>query len=43
MLLAPKEKDQSLVENAVILALVALIIIAILWLLGFKFGNYQQH
>jgi Flp pilus assembly pilin Flp len=38
MLLAPKETGQSLVENAIILALVALIIIAILWLLGFRMG-----
>lgn len=39
MLLAPKETGQSLVENAIILGLVALIIVAILWLLGFRIGN----
>jgi pilus assembly protein Flp/PilA len=43
MLWAPKETGQSLVENAIILVLVALIIVAILWLLGFRIGNYRQY
>lgn len=43
MLLASKESGQSLVENAIILALVALVIVAILWLLGFRIGNYRQY
>ena len=42
MLFASKETGQSLVENAIILALVALVIVAILWLLGFRIGNYKQ-
>ena len=42
MLFTPKEKGQSLVETAILLGLVALIIIAILWLLGFKFGNAHR-
>lgn len=43
MLWAPKETGQSLVENAIILVLVALIIVAILWLLGFRIGNYREY
>ena len=43
MLLAPKETGQSLVENAIVLALVALIIVAILWLLGFRIGSDRQY
>jgi pilus assembly protein Flp/PilA len=39
MLFAPKEKGQSLIETAILLVLVALIIIAILWLLGYKIGK----
>ncbi len=38
MLLASKETGQSIVENAIIPALVALVIIAVLWLLGFNIG-----
>ena len=39
MLFHPKEKGQGLVEYAIILALVAIIVIAILRLLGPKLGN----
>jgi pilus assembly protein Flp/PilA len=39
MLFASKEKGQGLVEYAIILSLCALIIIAILWLLGFRIGG----
>ncbi len=39
MLFAPKEKGQGLVEYAIILALVALIVIAVVRLLGPKIGN----
>ena len=39
MLLAPKEKGQGLIEYAIILSLVALIVIAVMWLLGPKIGN----
>ena len=39
MLFAPKEKGQGLVEYAIILALVALIVIAVMRLLGPKIGN----
>lgn len=39
-MLASKEQGQSLVENAIILFLVTLIIIAILWLLGFRIGRF---
>ena len=39
MLSAPKEKGQGLVEYAIILSLVALIVIAVLWLLGPRIGN----
>ena len=39
MLFAPEEKGQGLVEYAIILALVALIVIAIVRLLGPKIGN----
>jgi pilus assembly protein Flp/PilA len=39
MLFAPKEKGQGLVEYAIILALVAIVVIAIMRLLGPKIGN----
>ncbi len=39
MLFAPKERGQGLVEYAIILALVAIIVIAVLRLLGPKIGN----
>ena len=39
MFIAPKEKGQSLIEYAIILSLVALIVIAVLWLLGTTVGN----
>ncbi len=39
MLFAPKEKGQGLVEYALILVLVAIVVIAILALLGPAIGN----
>jgi pilus assembly protein Flp/PilA len=39
MLFAPQERGQGLVEYAIILALVALIVIAVVRLLGPKIGN----
>ena len=39
MLFAPKERGQGLVEYAIILALVALIVIAVVRLLGPSIGN----
>jgi len=39
MLFAPKEKGQGLVEYAIILALVALVVIAVMRILGPKIGN----
>ncbi|MBN1266571.1 MAG: Flp family type IVb pilin [Anaerolineales bacterium] len=39
MLFAPKEKGQGLVEYALILVLVAVVVIAILTLLGPAIGN----
>jgi len=39
MLFAQKESGQSLVEYAIILSLVALIVIAVLWMLGPEIGN----
>jgi len=39
MLFAPKERGQGLVEYAIILALVALIVIAVVRLLGPEIGN----
>jgi pilus assembly protein Flp/PilA len=39
MLFAPKEKGQGLVEYAIILALVAIVVIAVMTLLGPKIGN----
>lgn len=42
MLFAPQEKGQGLIEYAIILSLVALIVIAVMWLLGPKVGeNYS--
>ena len=39
MLFAPKEKGQGLVEYAIILAFVAIVVIAVMRLLGPKVGN----
>ena len=39
MLFAPKEKGQGLVEYAIILALVAIVVIAVMRLLGPKIGK----
>ncbi len=39
MLCAPKEQGQGLIEYAIIISLVAIIVIAILWLLGPELGN----
>ena len=39
MLFAPKERGQGLVEYAIILALVAIVVIAVMRLLGPKIGN----
>jgi pilus assembly protein Flp/PilA len=39
MLFAPKERGQGLVEYAIILALVALVVIAVVRLIGPKVGN----
>ncbi len=39
MLFSPKEKGQGLVEYAIILALVALVVIAVMRILGPKIGN----
>ena len=39
MLFAPQEKGQGLVEYAIILALVAIVVIAVMRLLGPKIGN----
>lgn len=39
MLFAPREQGQGLVEYAIILALVALVVIAVMRLLGPKVGN----
>ena len=39
MLLAPREMGQGLIEYAIILSLVALVVIAVMWLLGPKIGN----
>ena len=43
MLFAPKEKGQGLVEYAIILALVAIVVIAIMRLLGQDRQYVQQH
>ena len=39
MLFAPQEKGQGFVEYAIILALVAIVVIAVMRLLGPKIGN----
>ena len=39
MLFALQQKGQGLIEYAIILSLVALIVIAIMWLLGPKVGD----
>ena len=39
MLFAPKDRGQGLVEYAIILALVAIVVIAVMQLLGPKIGN----
>jgi pilus assembly protein Flp/PilA len=39
MFFAPQEKGQGLVEYAIIIALVAIIVIAVMRLLGPKIGN----
>ncbi len=39
MLCAPKEQGQGLIEYAIIISLVAIIVIAVLWLLGPELGN----
>ena len=39
MLFAPKEKGQGLVEYAIILALVAIVVIAVMSILGAKVQN----
>lgn len=39
MLFAPKEKGQGLVEYALILVLVAIVVIAILMIMGPSIGN----
>ncbi len=39
MLFAPREKGQGLVEYAIILAFVAIVVIAVMSLLGPKLGN----
>ena len=39
MLFGPKERGQGLVEYAIILALVAIVVIAVMRLLGPKIGN----
>jgi pilus assembly protein Flp/PilA len=39
MLFAPQEKGQGLIEYAIILSLVAMIVIAVMWLLGPEVGD----
>jgi pilus assembly protein Flp/PilA len=39
MLFASKEQGQGLVEYAIIISLVALIVIAVMWMLGPEVGN----
>ena len=43
MLFAPKEKGQGLVEYAIILALVAIVVIAVMRLLGPKRQHFQHY
>jgi len=40
MLFITGEKGQGVIEYAIILFLVALIITAVLWLLGFRIGDF---
>ena len=43
MFFAPQERGQGLVEYAIILILVALVVIAVMWMLGPKVGdNYSS-
>ena len=43
MLFALQERGQGIIEYAIILSLVALIVIAVMWLLGTKVGdNYSS-
>ena len=39
MFFAPQEKGQDLIEYAIILSLVAMIVIAVMWLLGPQVGD----
>jgi len=39
MFFAPQEKGQGLIEYAIILSLVAMIVIAVMWLLGPNLGD----
>ena len=39
MLFAPKEKGQGLIEYAIILSVVAVVVVAVMWMLGPKLGN----
>ena len=39
MLFAPKEKGQGLIEYAIILSFVAVVVVAVMWMLGPKLGN----
>lgn len=39
MLFAPQEKGQGIIEYVIILSLVALIVIAVMWLLGYRLGD----
>jgi pilus assembly protein Flp/PilA len=39
MFFAPQEKGQGLIEYAIILSLVAMIVIAVMWLLGPQVGD----
>ena len=39
MLCAPKEKGQGLIEYAIILSFVAVVVVAVMWMLGPKLGN----
>jgi pilus assembly protein Flp/PilA len=39
MLFAPKETGQGLVEYAIILALVAMVVIAVVWVFGSRVGE----
>ena len=43
MLFAPKEKGQGLVEYAIILALIAIVVIAVMTMLGQKVNNTMSN